>query len=53
MDRYNLYMFYSFNGICGNVYDSHDHDAHATEETKQFSTWGYIILKFYDRCDIH
>ena len=31
MGGYEIYAFYSFNGICGDVYDRHGFEAHASD----------------------
>ena len=35
-------MNYSFNGICGDVYDRLDYETHAKDRTMH-SLWGYNI----------
>ena len=37
-------MYYSFNGICGDVYDRVDYETHATDKTMRYlQTRGYNI----------
>ena len=40
------FINYSFNGICGHVYDCLDYETHATDKIMRYSyTWGYNMYK--------